>query len=129
VKYSTLNPAGTYTSATATCTNLYCHGTGRTNGTAPAWTSTTALTCLQCHGGDPDRLNMSSEHRRGDHKKSCTSCHKSVVNATPAIINVGLHVNGTKDVLFTTGTYNAANKSCTGTGNGCHGNGTKSGWK
>jgi predicted CxxxxCH...CXXCH cytochrome family protein len=129
VKYSTLNPAGTFTAATATCGNLYCHGTGIANGTAPVWTSTTQLTCLQCHGGDPNRTGMSSEHRRGDHKRSCATCHKSVVNATPAIINAALHVNGVKDVQFNTGTYNSANKSCTGTGNGCHGNGTKSGWR
>ncbi|MEZ4363723.1 MAG: CxxxxCH/CxxCH domain-containing protein [Kofleriaceae bacterium] len=129
LKYSSLNPSGAYNFGTATCTNLYCHGTGRANGTAPAWTSTSALTCLSCHGGDPNRTGMSSEHRRDKHRKSCNTCHKTVVNSTPAIINAGLHVNGAKDVSFITGTYNAAAKSCTGTGNGCHGNGTRNGWK
>ncbi len=131
VKYSTLNPAGTYNTTNTTCGTLYCHGTGRANAASPAWTSTSALGCLSCHGGDPLRTGMSAEHRRDDHERPCVTCHKSVVNATPAIINAGLHVNGAKDVQFTApgSSYNATNKSCTGTGNGCHGNGTRSGWK
>lgn len=131
LRYSTLNPSGTYNTTTTTCGNLYCHGTGRANGTAPAWTSTTDLTCLGCHGGDPLRTGMSSEHRRDDHEEPCVACHKNVVNATPAIINTALHVNGARNVQFTNpgSSYNATAKSCTGTGNGCHGNGTRNGWK
>jgi hypothetical protein len=73
---------------------------------------------------------MSSNHRRGDHKRSCTTCHKSVVDSTNKIVNVALHVNGKKDVQFTPAgsSYNPANRSCTGTGSGCHGNGTRTGW-
>jgi hypothetical protein len=43
---------------------------------------------------------------------------------------VALHVNGTKDVQFTAAgsSYNPTNKLCTGTGGGCHGNGTQGGW-
>lgn len=131
VKYSTLNPSGTYNTTNTTCGTLYCHGTGRANATSPAWTSTTPLTCLSCHGGDPLRTSMSAEHRRDDHEVPCVSCHKSVVNAATTIINAALHVNGAKDVQFTApgSSYNATNKSCTGTGNGCHGNGTRNGWK
>jgi hypothetical protein len=91
----------------------------------------TPLACVDgCHGGDPSRTGMSSGHRRGDHKKPCATCHKSVVGATHQIINVALHVNGAKDVQFTAAgsSYNATRNSCTGTGNGCHGSGTQSSW-
>jgi len=82
------------------------------------------------HGGSPSYTGMSSNHRRSDHKKSCVTCHKSVVDANLKIINVALHVNGAKDVQFTPAgsSYNPTNRSCTGTGNGCHGTGTKSNW-
>ena len=128
VKFSALNPSSVFNFTTNTCTNNYCHGTAVTTATSPAWTSTTALTCLSCHGGDPSRTGMSSNHRRSDHKVQCAKCHSTVVNATPAIINPALHVDGIMTVVFNPGTWNAANRSCTGTGNGCHGNGTKSGW-
>jgi hypothetical protein len=73
---------------------------------------------------------MSSNHRRSAHARSCNTCHKSVVDGNNAIINVALHVNGAKDVQFTAAgsSYNPANKSCTGTGSGCHGAGTRTGW-
>jgi predicted CxxxxCH...CXXCH cytochrome family protein len=133
VLFSSLNPAGTFTQAALTCNNMYCHGTGvaGTTGTAPAWGSTTQLACVDgCHGGSPSYTNMSSGHRRSDHKKSCATCHKNVVDANNNIINLSLHVNGARDVQFqnTGSTYNPTNKSCTGTGNGCHGNGTQTGW-
>jgi hypothetical protein len=73
---------------------------------------------------------MSSQHRNSDHKKSCATCHKNVVDANNNIINLTLHVNGTRDVQFSNAgsSYNPAAKSCTNTGNGCHGTGTKSSW-
>lgn len=132
VVFSSLNSASAFTTAGNTCTNNYCHGSGRATKTSPAWTSTTALACVDgCHGGATAYTGMSTEHRRGDHKRSCATCHKNVVDGTPNIINAALHVNGSKDVQFTAAgsSYNATNKSCTGTGNGCHGNGTRSGWK
>ncbi len=131
VLFSPLNPGSNYSFTAFTCTTSYCHGSGVTAKTSPAWISTTALACVDgCHGGDPSRTGMSSNHRRGDHKKPCATCHKSVVDANSNIIAAGLHVNGVKDVQFSAAgsSYNPANKSCTGTGNGCHGNGTKSGW-
>ncbi len=132
VVFSTRNPSSVFSFTTNTCASNYCHGSGLANKTSPAWTSTTVLGCVDgCHGGDPSRSGMSSDHRRGDHKKSCATCHKSVVDATNKIVNVGLHVNGAKDVQFSAAgsSYNAATKSCTGTGNGCHGSGTERGWK
>jgi predicted CxxxxCH...CXXCH cytochrome family protein len=132
VKFDGLNAASTYTRATATCANQYCHGTGLATKTSPAWTSTTPLACVDgCHGGDPNRTAMSAEHRRGDHRRPCVTCHKNVVSSNTTILDITKHVNGVRDVQFTaTGSsYNPATKSCTGTGGGCHGNGTRSGWR
>jgi predicted CxxxxCH...CXXCH cytochrome family protein len=129
VVFSTLNPGSSYNLTATTCAASYCHGTGLATKATPAWTSTAPLACVDsCHGGSPNYTGMSSEHRRGDHKKPCVSCHKSVVSSNTTILDVSLHVNGARNVLFTTGTYNTTAKSCTGTGGGCHGNGTKSGW-
>lgn len=131
VVFSTLNPSSVFSFAATTCASSYCHGSGVTTKASPAWTSTTALACVDgCHGGDPNRTGMSSNHRRSDHKKPCATCHKSVVDANLNILSPALHVNGAKDVQFgpAGSSYNPANKSCTGTGNGCHGTGTKTGW-
>ncbi len=125
--FSTLNPASTYSFTATTCAASYCHGTGRTNGTSPAWTSQTALTCTSCHNapapGQP-ATGMSGEHDKHirDERMKCSQCHSSVVNTTPAITNPALHVDGVKEIQFSGGgTYNASAKSCSGLGNGCHG--------
>lgn len=131
VVFSSLNPSSVFSFTATTCATSYCHGTGTTTRTSPAWTSTTTLGCVDgCHGGDPSRSGMSSNHRRGDHKKPCVTCHKSVVDSTNKIVNIGLHVNGKKDVQFAPAgsSYNPANRSCSGTGNGCHGSRTQSSW-
>jgi predicted CxxxxCH...CXXCH cytochrome family protein len=131
VIFSPLNPSSAYSFTANTCTTSYCHGSGVTSKTSPAWISTTPLACVDgCHGGDPSRTGMSSNHRRSEHKKACATCHKSVVDANNNIVNAALHVNGAKDVQFTAAgsSYNPTNRSCSATGNGCHGNGTKTGW-
>jgi len=131
VVFSTLNPSSAYNFTAATCANSYCHGSGVATRTSPAWTQMTPLACVDgCHGGDPNRAGMSSGHRRNEHRKPCATCHRSVVGAANQILDAALHVNGTKDVQFTAAgsSYNAAKKSCTGTGNGCHGSGTQSSW-
>jgi predicted CxxxxCH...CXXCH cytochrome family protein len=135
VVYSTMNPGATFTASTSGCASVYCHGSGLPSGGVAGagtatWTSTTALNCTtSCHGGDAARTGMSSEHRRSDHRKTCNRCHNTVTDAAMAIINPSLHVNGTRNVSFSAGgTYNPSAKSCTGTGTGCHGSGTQSGW-
>ncbi len=128
VKFTPLNPSSVYSATATTCTTNYCHGSGVATKTTPAWTSTTPLTCLGCHGGDPARTGMSANHRRGDHMVACSKCHATVAGPAGTIISVGLHVDGVKTVQFSPGTWNPANKSCTGTGNGCHGSGSQSGW-
>jgi predicted CxxxxCH...CXXCH cytochrome family protein len=126
VRYAPLNPAGTYNAGTATCANLYCHGNGRTSTGTAAWTSTTPLTCTSCHlapnpGGAAG--GMSGEHDKhiSDEKMQCVECHQTVVNAARGIIAPALHVNGLRDVKMPQGTWNPANKSCSGLPGGCHG--------
>src|SRR5262249_47038028 len=123
VVFSTLNSGSQYNLTAFTCTTSYCHGPGVAGktGTSPAWTSTTQLACVDgCHGGSPNYTNMSSNHKRSDHKKPCATCHKNVVDAANKILAVGLHVNGTKDVQFSAAgsSYNPATRACTGTGSG-----------
>ena len=120
MKFSTLNPSATFATATATCSAMYCHGNGRTSAGTAVWTSTTAMTCTSCH---PTTSLTSGEHKKHikDENMKCSQCHQTVVDAGMAIINAALHVDGVKQVKMTTGTYNTANKSCSGLGNGCHG--------
>jgi predicted CxxxxCH...CXXCH cytochrome family protein len=128
VTFSSLNPASVFNFTALTCASNYCHGSGRATATAPAWTSTTALACVNgCHGGAPSYTGMSSRHSKSDHKKACNYCHGSVVNTTPAITNVALHVDGVKQVVFPGGgTYNASTKKCSSVP-GCH-NGASDPW-
>ena len=127
--FSSLDPSASYSFTSYTCSTTYCHGNGQTTGTSPAWTSTTALTCTSCHktpapGGSAS--GMSGEHSKhiGDERMKCQQCHATVVDATPNIINVSLHINGSKDVNFSGGgtwTPNGTSGSCSNLGGNCHG--------
>ncbi|HTR55821.1 MAG TPA: CxxxxCH/CxxCH domain-containing protein [Kofleriaceae bacterium] len=123
--FSSLNPASTYSVTAYTCANNYCHGTGSANGTSPAWTSTTALTCTSCHGDPPN----TGEHGEDDHKKAgCKACHYTTTTTSTTITNVALHLNGVKDVSFQNGgtfTPNGTKGTCSGTASGCHGTKTE----
>lgn len=123
--FGPLNPAAQFTKANSTCSNLYCHGNGRGNNGTAVFTDTTDLACNGCHNTNGN--GMSGEH--GEHIGEgiqCRECHSTVVSGNQGnwtIIAPNLHINGAHDVVLETGTYNAANKSCSNTGNGCH-NGT-----
>lgn len=81
----------------ATCSSVYCHGafSGGTSWT-PSWTSTAQATCTSCHGAPP------STGRHGDHRGlACAECHGHA-GAGPT------HVNGTKDVPFSSSAPGAA---------------------
>jgi hypothetical protein len=131
INFSSLNSGSQYSFSTFSCTTSYCHSTVLTSGSSPSWTSTTPLACVNgCHGGATAYTGMSSGHRRSDHKKACSTCHANVVDANNNIISLSLHVNGARDVQFTAAgsSYNAATKTCTKTGSGCHGSGSQSNW-
>lgn len=97
--------AGTAVGA-ATCTTTYCHGSsmplGDTSGTnkSPLWnenlTTGTPGTaeCARCHGNPPTAGSTSGTHSGKTATTSCSGCHGTVVNASGAIINQALHMNG-----------------------------------
>lgn len=116
-----LSPAGSYSSSTATCSNLYCHGNGMASGrgSAPAFT-TTINNCNACH---PDWTmssrwpSMSGEHDRHIQIAGCNECHSGVINGANAIVGAALHANGQRNTQFPSGvTYSGGR--CSGT---CHG--------
>lgn len=117
VTFDTLNPAGTY--ANATCSNNYCHGTGRGNTGTIGWLAAGPLPCTGCH--PTNGTNMSGDHRRHivEEGMRCSECHETVVNANQAIIAPQLHVNGVHEVKMLRGTYNPATRQCSNTS--CHG--------
>ncbi|WP_242393097.1 CxxxxCH/CxxCH domain c-type cytochrome [Anaeromyxobacter oryzisoli] len=133
--------------ATPTCTN-YCHSnaspTGGTLATATmTWTSTTTLTCSSCHATVArDRtggLATDLSQKHGKHLDAttyafkCDECHAATMtnDSATAIGTPANHVNGTKNVVFSTtlltttidqsaGTYSTG--TCASTY--CHSNGT-----
>lgn len=115
-----LSPAGVFTASSNTCSNLYCHGTGRGN-TGMVVDTLDALTCHSCHAdaSTPDRWRaMSGEHERHlDEGLACAECHAGTTTNGTSIADVSVHVNGTKDVVFAgTVVRNAAGR-CSGA---CH---------
>ncbi|HPR63302.1 MAG TPA: CxxxxCH/CxxCH domain-containing protein [Thermoanaerobaculia bacterium] len=123
------NSGGAYAPATDTCTNTYCHSNG-TDLVAPythlasiAWTA--SRTCASCHGAPPAYGNGSPKANSHDKHTSysCQTCHNTVVDGTPAIINKGLHVNGVYNVAAGAGaSFTASSTPTTCTSNACHGN-------
>ena len=95
------------------CSNNYCHGNGRTNGTARA--DATNLGCGGCHPATP------TTGRHGKHAREavpCSGCHSTVVAADGrSILDPALHVNGTKEVAITTEGFTYSGGRCSGT---CH---------
>jgi predicted CxxxxCH...CXXCH cytochrome family protein len=119
VPFDALNPAATYTAATTTCSNLYCHGNGRGNTGTMSWVTPGALACGRCHSVTGN--NMSGKHDKhiNDENMNCNECHLAVVSQNQQIIAPALHVNGVHEVQMPVGTWNPANRQCSNTG--CHG--------
>lgn len=104
-----LSPSGVY-DGSGTCSEVYCHGNGRTAGEQRY--DDPAATCTSCHG-DLDRTdNLSAGHGRHFHPVAttvapvsrCSSCHPLGIerNGGRARIVAGLdaHVNGTAEVVL-----------------------------
>ena len=97
-------------SATATCSNVYCHGSGAklaadttpSLARAPVWTATGGLACgSACHGLPPAFAPHLPTMTRFD----CTSCHPRTVDPAGVIIisgapgaEISAHINGVVDV-------------------------------
>lgn len=117
VVFGSLNPSATYDPNTSTCASLYCHGNGSQDNGEMVWTSTPTLDCTSCHG-QPPSTGRHTLHVSGQNL-ACQQCHSATVDASNAIIDPTLHVNGTANVnLQLGGTYDPATGSCSPA---CHG--------
>ena len=116
---------GSYSAGT--CSNNYCHGSGRAGGTESDGGNATALDCDACHASPPRSTqgNGTHQHRDHDHDRvTCDWCHDSVANGSSTIDQDALHVNGDVQVKFSPTanqwggmSWNASTQRCTGE---CH---------
>ena len=123
VTFSGLAANATYDGA-GTCSTNYCHGNGRgDNGTVSH--DEGAQACNSCHPSlastTAEWETMSGDHRRHlNDNMTCVECHGATVSAQNEVNDVLNHLDGEKDVMFTTSmvAYVAATRRCTGA---CHG--------
>ncbi len=108
-----LSPAGQY--AAPGCNNLYCHGSGLTNGAATSFVPGTPLDCQSCH--PTAGLSFSHSHHPA---LGCQTCHFTVAGNSTSIKNPDLHVDGVRQVSLEVGTWNSTTRTCSGTGSPCH---------
>ena len=122
-----LSPQGVYNGG-GSCANLYCHGTGLTNGAYVDGSPTP--TCSGCHPG----MNSTSTAwgtMSGSHRKhlgmgyTCGDCHNTVTTNGTTIAAPMLHVDGVKQVAFSVANFTYSGGRCTGT---CHGQGHNNSW-
>lgn len=119
-----LSANGTY-NGNGSCSNLYCHGNGRTdNGSVTV--ADGPMQCDSCHpdinSGSTAWGTMSGEHRKHLRQNiTCSDCHKAVVNAGgDAIVDTMLHLNGSKEIELADATITTNNNGLTCDGS-CHG--------
>lgn len=83
--------SGSYDAATYTCGNTTCHaGSLAAAAPAPVWTATGNNGCATCHGSPPGGNAHHAEMALTD----CADCHGLVVDATGAISDASLHLDG-----------------------------------
>jgi predicted CxxxxCH...CXXCH cytochrome family protein len=115
-----LSKSGTF--ASGTCSNLYCHGNGRSNGNIAH--TVTEMTCTSCHADrtQPSQLGGSHEAHLTTTEGGlirCAECHSEVISTGDTVITGSArHVDGKKDVRMPSGITMDATKTCTGA---CHG--------
>ncbi len=119
------NPTGTFTPTPSWsapgCAATYCHGNYPQGGNnaAPIWTTVNGsfAACASCHGAPPD----TGQHyfHVFNQSANCSYCHSGIATGSGtvapvtngAIVGKTLHVNGTRDVVFSIGggaTWNPA---------------------
>ncbi len=115
-----LSPSGSW-NAKNTCSNLYCHGDGQSDG----WVSVdqAPLDCSSCHpdlGASTEWVSMSGEHRvHLRHSLTCGDCHHDTTTDSTTISGPELHVNGVADFVPAVSTISRDDKDGTCTGS-CH---------
>jgi predicted CxxxxCH...CXXCH cytochrome family protein len=126
ITWSTLaGSSASWNRTNARCSTTYCHGNfaGGYSANNPLWTGTNQAGCGSCHDVGSNLEDLSGEHKKHveDEGLDCEECHETVVNASMAIIDPALHVNGVKNVsLLRGGRFQGG--GCTGlNGATCHG--------
>jgi hypothetical protein len=115
-----LSASGSYDGpGTASCKNLYCHGSGLAEGDYAVSRGDT--TCETCHGTkELDRLTYDHGRHVNSIRKfadiTCASCHPNA-DASGNIVDPSTHVDGKIDVVIEGVTYEPSGKTCAGT---CH---------
>lgn len=95
--------SSTWTRASNTCTNTYCHGNfaGGKAANAPVWTGTNQAICGSCHdvGSDASLLLWKHDVHVNVAGLKCTECHYSVVDSSLNIKSMSRHIDGGVDTL------------------------------
>ncbi len=116
--------ASQWNRATNTCNNTYCHGNfaGGYPSNAPIWTAPGQAACGSCHntGTRPGDLGGRHEKHVTEEHFPCQQCHAATVDAQLNIIGKNRHIDGHRDVVFSTGQGSYSNGTCSNLGNGCH---------
>lgn len=113
VHFGVLSSGGRYDGST--CSNVYCHGNGRTSGDAG---KTETFTCSGCHGHRTNPGRLSGEHE--DHVEEgvkCGECHSETVSEWDVILDPAKHVNGSVNLKLPS-TITRSGDTCNGS---CHG--------
>ena len=123
--------SGVYAGRNKTCSNIYCHSTGKgTFVNPPTWSSATTLDCSGCHGSTSANLTTGSHQSHILKGAACINCHYATTQTNGTIASVAEHINKTAGVLKG-GTYNSVAVNFTGTTScsaiTCHSNGTSGG--
>jgi predicted CxxxxCH...CXXCH cytochrome family protein len=96
-------PNPTWDRGTATCSNVYCHGTfkGGNPSASGIWTDKTSVKCGTCHGdpvtGNPTpKINgvITAPHFPFMTAKTCYICHGTVIGPTGTMVDKSKHING-----------------------------------
>jgi len=102
-----------------TCSNMYCHGSGRADDGVVTVGQT--MYCTSCHPDAETSVEAQWEQMSGRHADHldegilCYECHSTTTNANQQIINPLQHVDGVKNVVPIGVVWNGA--TCTGE---CH---------
>jgi predicted CxxxxCH...CXXCH cytochrome family protein len=133
-----------YSATPMTCSNVYCHSNGQPRGgslvatTTPSWAQNkggglgaitqTTNRCDFCHNGYKATLTTNAHGKHLAVNATCDVCHRlSPADNSFVPYSGNAHVNGKKDVLFSTsgiatgGTWNDTAATCTSLY--CHSNG------
>jgi predicted CxxxxCH...CXXCH cytochrome family protein len=114
--------ASVWNRTTNRCSSTYCHGnfSGGYASNAPIWTAPGQAACGSCHntGTSPGDLGGRHSKHVTEENLPCQRCHAATVDAQLNIVGKNRHVDGHRDVVFSTGQGSYSNGTCSNFG--CH---------